>query len=503
MNELISRAKQGDRLAMTEIYNRTYKELAYYCLKLCGNAQDSEDLIQDTYLTAFEKLSQYQRDESFKGWLHTIAFHKYYNRLRDEKPCLFTDEPESTAEEELCCPEEYAENREIYQIIMNTISRKLTEPQRLTVIMYYYDEKSVSEIAKELECAEGTVKSRLYYSRRVLRNELVKNGFTVGGGLFVLGMALRAGSAEFIAGTAVNTAALSSVLGANYTARRAAARAVGSFTKRKLIAGLATVAVAAGVAAVGRAAVQKKKAPVAPNVSESSEAKIPTAAVPTAVRPTSSSKTEAAVTEQPVTEAVTGISKPGGTPVEYDFPGRNFVISVPDDYAPDISAIHQPDGSLSEADIEKNEKIFRERRYIGLSSHRPLRFYPDKFSGDRVIISFAQGNDNFTDEKDVLSGYFSEISVDPAEQLFIHADNSNNPGAATQITADRIGFTAKSNGKNVDGTLIRCVHNGGCYIFIFADCSGIRHDEYEAIIDSIGFYYTDNSWREDYPHFAE
>ena len=89
MHETIIKAQNGDRSAMTEIYNITCKELLYYCLKLCGNENDAEDLLQDTYLTVFEKLSQYRRNKNFKGWLHTIAFHKYYNKIRDEKPYLW------------------------------------------------------------------------------------------------------------------------------------------------------------------------------------------------------------------------------------------------------------------------------------------------------------------------------------------------------------------------------------------------------------------------------
>ena len=98
---------------MDKLYKSTVNELLYYCVQLCGNQHDAEDLVQDTYLTAFQKLEQYKYDKNFKGWLHTIALHKFYNKIRDEKPQLFADEnTDIIPEDELLGPENISEKNE-------------------------------------------------------------------------------------------------------------------------------------------------------------------------------------------------------------------------------------------------------------------------------------------------------------------------------------------------------------------------------------------------------
>ena len=207
MTKLIAKAKNGNRKAMEKIYELTGSELFCYCQQLCGNEHDAQDLFQDTYLTAFEKLDQYRRDENFKGWLHTIALHKHYNKLRAEKPQLRVDEPDETVAEEgeLYAPESYAERAEIQRIITEIIAKNLSESQRLTVVLYYYDEMSVGDIAKELDCPEGTVKTRLYHSRKILKDELVKRGITLGGTTVLVSALLKAHASVFTVSAATST----------------------------------------------------------------------------------------------------------------------------------------------------------------------------------------------------------------------------------------------------------------------------------------------------------
>lgn len=227
MNHTISQVKKGNRHAMDKLYKSTVDELSYYCTQLCGNKHDAEDLVQDTYMTAFQKIEQYKRDENFKGWLHTIALHKFYNKIRDEKPQLFIDEDTDTiAEDELLGPENISEQKELNRILFQAISEKLSESQRLTVMMYYYDDMDISDIAEKLECPQGTVKTRLYHSRKILRDELVRNGIKLGGTAVVISVALKS---HALTASAVSSSALAT-----------------SFISKKIVAGLVAVTVATG-----------------------------------------------------------------------------------------------------------------------------------------------------------------------------------------------------------------------------------------------------------------
>lgn len=499
MKDLIARLSQGDRMAAAEIYTRTYKELYCYCFQICKNDFDSQDLVHDTYLTAFEKINQYRYDNNFKGWLHMIALHKYYNKRRREKPHLWSDAPVNIPyEEELICPEEYAENRELCRYIVKIISDRLTEPQRLTVIMFYYDEKSVSEIAEILECAEGTVKSRLYYSRKIMRDELEKNGYTIGGNMLIVASALNRNAGEFIAETVIDTELLTSLLKSKTIAKRFAKSSVKSFAKGKLLAGAAVIAVAGGTAVISSV-----KNDGLSTAEKSSSISVPETSVKKDALPLQTDIESAA-------DSVTGpaaesaeISLPGGEPVEYDFPAYLFTAAIPENYRVELAAAYLPDGELTSSDKERSEKAEKDRIIMSLNNHVPARFRPDKFSGDIVIITRAAGRERYSDLEEILSGFFSDISVGESSAITFPADTANDPDASSAVSGERTAFTAKSRGHDAVGTAVRCDHCGNSYIFIFADCSGIRQDEYNDIISSVKFRYRDNSWKENYPHFQE
>lgn len=192
MNELITKAKEGNREAADKLFRDNCDELYSYCVRLCCNEHDAKDLMQETFLTAFSKIEQYRYDESFRAWLHTIAVHKFYNRIRDDKKYNICElDYTGKCEDELYIPEEYAERNEFSDTVKGIINTNLSDSQRLTVMMYYYDELPVNMIAEKLDCSEGTVKSRLYYSRKILRSELLKKGITLGGTAAVLSSVLR------------------------------------------------------------------------------------------------------------------------------------------------------------------------------------------------------------------------------------------------------------------------------------------------------------------------
>lgn len=481
MKELIAQAKQGDRFAMTEIYNRTYKELFYYCTRLCGNESDAQDLVQDTYLTAFEKLCQYKRDDNFKGWLHTIALHKYYNKIRDERPQLWVDEPLAIPiEEELSCPEKYAEDRELHRMLMDIITNKLAAPQRITVIMYYYDDRSVQEIAEELQCAEGTVKSRLYYSRRIIREELENKGYTLGGGIYLIAFAFSSHSARFIAGAAVNSAVLGKILTADSAARRAAVRSVKTFAKKKLIVGAITAAAVGGAAAAKGILLNN-------NEKNNKPSEIGSEIITEATTPNTS------FSEINVTETLTGENSgdpiPGSNPIEYTFLNGSFKVMIPESYDPETA-----DKNEKRSDsIKKNHEIYDVRRIS-------VKFFPDRSSDDIVIAKGSITVNDFEDPAVELSKYFTDVSVDSRSELSFPVENYGEPDVPSDIPsnilASRYEFTAKSKKeRDIKGTIIRFEWRNSAYIFIFSDQSGIRGDEYEDIISSIVFEYVYMGWR--------
>ena len=191
ITEYLADARRGDRDAFRAIHAQTARELGWYCRRLTGNPQDAEDLMQETYLTAWQKLGQFGTG-SFPAWLRTIARNTWLNRIRHEKPELSAGEiPEEIPEDELLSPAHLAEQKLVGELIVQVMEEALSPEHRMTVLLFYYDEKTIPEIAAEMGCSAGTVKSRLHYARRKLRERLEERGIMLASGVPLLGRALQ------------------------------------------------------------------------------------------------------------------------------------------------------------------------------------------------------------------------------------------------------------------------------------------------------------------------
>ena len=184
--ELIARAANGDQQAMTELYNKTQSAVYYTIRSLIKDEDAVHDIMQETYIKAFKNLSQLETPEKFKAWIKRIAHNRSIDRLRQNKPILFSqmegedsDEPidfEDTRAENL--PEVVVDQNETARLLAQILD-SLPEEQRVAVSMFYYEDYSVKEISEQLGVSENTVKSRLNYGRKKIEakvRELEKHG---------------------------------------------------------------------------------------------------------------------------------------------------------------------------------------------------------------------------------------------------------------------------------------------------------------------------------------
>ena len=175
--ELVEKSSRGDAEAFSVLYEEYYGKVDYLCFKLLQNREDTNDIVQETFLTAFQNISTLNDGAAFERWLKTIAVNKCKNYLKKARPVLFSQLDDGDGAEfvmegdQVEKPEEIVDNAEIRKIISEIID-SLPDEQRIAVMLYYYDEMSVPEIAGFMECSEGTVKSRLNYARRKIREEI-------------------------------------------------------------------------------------------------------------------------------------------------------------------------------------------------------------------------------------------------------------------------------------------------------------------------------------------
>lgn len=176
---MIERAKEGDAFAFEQIYNETIKGAYYVARKFLGTDTAAEDVLQESYIKVYEKLGEYQAG-NFQGWVDVIVANRCKDYLKKKNPLLFSEmesddgvefDKEDTREE--FRPDRKVDYDETKRLVKEIID-KLPIDQKMSVVMFYYEQMSVKEIATAMECSENTIKSRLNYGRKTIKAEVEK-----------------------------------------------------------------------------------------------------------------------------------------------------------------------------------------------------------------------------------------------------------------------------------------------------------------------------------------
>ena len=174
IKELVLSAKNGNKKAFDKLYKLTSNDVWFTCVSLLKDEENAKDIMQETYITAFLKLDTPKDEEKFCGWLTAIATNKSKNKLKGKVEYQIDDEIliAETETDELMLPEEYITKAEKRKVLLQIMEDTLSFNQYQTVLMFYFDEMSISEIAQGLEISEGTVKSRLNSSRAKMKTAI-------------------------------------------------------------------------------------------------------------------------------------------------------------------------------------------------------------------------------------------------------------------------------------------------------------------------------------------
>jgi len=147
------------------------KRLYGLCVKLCGNTVDADDLYQETWLKAYQKIMQYDTVRSFEGWITGICVNTYRDLLRKQKRSPVYNQFSSTEEKDLLLENVAADANEDFSDLHAAIDR-LPEKMRTTVILHYFHGLDEKKTAEALKVPAGTIKSRLHQAKKLLRKEL-------------------------------------------------------------------------------------------------------------------------------------------------------------------------------------------------------------------------------------------------------------------------------------------------------------------------------------------
>lgn len=174
IKELVLSAKNGNKKAFDKLYKLTSNDVWFTCVSLLKDEENAKDIMQETYITAFLKLDTLKDEEKFCGWLTAIATNKSKNKLKGKVEYQIDNEVliAETETDELMLPEEYINKAEKRKVLLQIIEDTLSFNQYQVVLMFYFNELSIAEIAQALEISEGTVKSRLNSSRAKMKTAI-------------------------------------------------------------------------------------------------------------------------------------------------------------------------------------------------------------------------------------------------------------------------------------------------------------------------------------------
>jgi len=180
---LVHKVLNGETHAFAVIISYTESLVAQIVFKMISNEEDKRDIAQDIYLKAFQKLDSFRFKSKLSTWIAQIAYNTCINYLEKKKLIFinyFQTDQENEAERfdriagfSMDDTESDFSRHELAGILKMEINR-LPTLYKILVTLYYNEELSFAEIAQITELPEGTIKSYLYRSRKILRENLLQ-----------------------------------------------------------------------------------------------------------------------------------------------------------------------------------------------------------------------------------------------------------------------------------------------------------------------------------------
>ncbi len=171
--DLIRQAAAGNSHAFRELYKNNVQRVYAVCLRAAQDRDTADELTQEVFVKAWEKLSSFQFGSKFSSWLHSIAVNQFLMMKRSEK--RFSERvnelTEITNRENLS-----SKTKQSYdsRIDIEDALGKLPEQARMAFVLHDIEGYKHHEIADMMDIEVGTSKAHLHRARRMLREELSK-----------------------------------------------------------------------------------------------------------------------------------------------------------------------------------------------------------------------------------------------------------------------------------------------------------------------------------------
>lgn len=170
LQELILLAKKGDAAAQRNIYDMFSGKMHGICLRYASCTDDAQDILQDSFITIFNKIKQFNSTGSFEGWCLRIAINTALKRYRGVKVYKLSDDYEVSCDAEFDSFDETTPDIAMDDLLL--MIQQLPDRYRLCFSMYAIDGFSHKQIATVMQINTGTSKSNLSRARKILQAKI-------------------------------------------------------------------------------------------------------------------------------------------------------------------------------------------------------------------------------------------------------------------------------------------------------------------------------------------
>jgi RNA polymerase sigma factor (sigma-70 family) len=172
---LVNAVLNGDRRALHDFIKRHERLVSHMVTKLVDDKSDREELCQDIFLKAYEKLGEFNFQSKLSTWVATIAYRHGVNHLRKRK-MKWADLPEDGGDWNFVEPDnlqQSVEEEDMEKIIQRNVEQ-LPPQYRVVLTLYHVDGMNYNEIGEATGMPEGTVKNYLFRARHLLKESVKK-----------------------------------------------------------------------------------------------------------------------------------------------------------------------------------------------------------------------------------------------------------------------------------------------------------------------------------------
>ena len=173
---LVDRARKGDQQSMYRLYKMYVRAMYNISIRIVANPLDAEDILQESFASAFCNMGAYKGEASFGAWLKRIVINKSINHVKKQK-IWFDDVEHFTETEDVADEDEFSDNDLFNKISPDMIQKAIkTLPAKAKTVfsLYLLEGYQHKDIAGMLNISESTSKSQYQRARKLLQDRLLE-----------------------------------------------------------------------------------------------------------------------------------------------------------------------------------------------------------------------------------------------------------------------------------------------------------------------------------------